>query len=158
MLIKYIKSVLWRVAKCLSYIEEARCLKVKSSARSNTVNNTARYCNLTILLLAFIYICSLELFIFSRSIEFMYRMNCFRFLLVSSLLLTGQLPTLSTLFFRIYLSFFSLKNYRKSRVPMQTLHTNGRPFVVCLYMYKRNKDKILRPHTHTHTLPTAIDL
>ena len=24
-----IKSVLWRVAKCLSYIEEARCLKVK---------------------------------------------------------------------------------------------------------------------------------
>ena len=28
MLIKYIKSVLWRVAKCLSYIEEARCLKV----------------------------------------------------------------------------------------------------------------------------------
>ena len=29
MLIKYIKSVLWRVAKSLSYIEEARCLKVK---------------------------------------------------------------------------------------------------------------------------------
>ena len=27
-LIKYIKSVLWRIAKCLSYIEEARCLKV----------------------------------------------------------------------------------------------------------------------------------
>ena len=27
-LIKYIKSVLWRGAKCLSYIEEARCLKV----------------------------------------------------------------------------------------------------------------------------------
>ena len=31
LLIKYIKSVLWRAAKCLSYIEEARCLKVKSS-------------------------------------------------------------------------------------------------------------------------------
>jgi len=30
-LIKYIKSVLWRVAKCLSYIEEARCLKVNSN-------------------------------------------------------------------------------------------------------------------------------
>jgi len=30
LLIKYIKSVLWRVAKCVSYIEEARCLKVKS--------------------------------------------------------------------------------------------------------------------------------
>jgi hypothetical protein len=28
-LIKYIKSVLWRVAKGLSYIEDARCLKVK---------------------------------------------------------------------------------------------------------------------------------
>ena len=28
LLIKYIKSILWRVAKCLSYIEEARCLKV----------------------------------------------------------------------------------------------------------------------------------
>jgi hypothetical protein len=26
-LIKYIKSVLWRVAKRLSYIEDARCLK-----------------------------------------------------------------------------------------------------------------------------------
>ena len=28
LLIKYIKSFLWRLAKCLSYIEEARCLKV----------------------------------------------------------------------------------------------------------------------------------
>ena len=28
LLIKYIKSILWRVAKCLSYIEEAQCLKV----------------------------------------------------------------------------------------------------------------------------------
>ena len=31
LLIKYIKSVLWRVAKCLSYTEEARCLKVNAS-------------------------------------------------------------------------------------------------------------------------------
>ena len=31
LLIKYIKSVLWRVAKHLSYIENARCLKVKPS-------------------------------------------------------------------------------------------------------------------------------
>jgi len=30
LLIKYIKSVLWTVAKCLSYIEEARCLKVNN--------------------------------------------------------------------------------------------------------------------------------
>jgi len=29
LLIKYIKSVLWRVATRLSYIEDARCLKVK---------------------------------------------------------------------------------------------------------------------------------
>ena len=30
LLIKYIKSVLWRVAKRLSYIQDARCLKVKT--------------------------------------------------------------------------------------------------------------------------------
>ena len=30
MLIKYIKSILWRAAKHLSYIEDARCLKVNS--------------------------------------------------------------------------------------------------------------------------------
>ena len=30
LLIKCIKNTLWRVAKCLSYIEEARCLKVNS--------------------------------------------------------------------------------------------------------------------------------
>jgi hypothetical protein len=29
LLIKYIQSVLWRVAKCLCYIEDAGCLKVK---------------------------------------------------------------------------------------------------------------------------------
>jgi len=33
LLIKYIKSVLWRVAKCLSYKEEARCLKVKTNIK-----------------------------------------------------------------------------------------------------------------------------
>jgi hypothetical protein len=32
-LIKYIKSVLWRVTKFLSYIEEARCLKVNTYGR-----------------------------------------------------------------------------------------------------------------------------
>ena len=30
LLIKYIKSVLWRIAKRLSYIEDARCLKVNT--------------------------------------------------------------------------------------------------------------------------------
>ena len=34
LLIKYTKSVLWRVAKCLSYIEEARCLKVNVTLKS----------------------------------------------------------------------------------------------------------------------------
>ena len=34
LLIKYIKSVLWRVSKCLSYIEEARCLKVNVKRRA----------------------------------------------------------------------------------------------------------------------------
>ena len=33
LLIKYIRSVLWRVVRCLSYIEEARCLKVKKGWR-----------------------------------------------------------------------------------------------------------------------------
>ena len=31
LLIKYIKSILWRVAKCLSYIEKAQCLMVKEA-------------------------------------------------------------------------------------------------------------------------------
>jgi len=34
-LIKYIKSVLWRAAKCLSYIEEERGLKVKRQVKSH---------------------------------------------------------------------------------------------------------------------------
>jgi len=37
LLIKYIQSVLWRVVKRLSYIEDARCLKVK-----NQYNTTYR--------------------------------------------------------------------------------------------------------------------
>ena len=37
LLIKYIKSVLWRVAKCLSYIEEARYLKVKLAVFTNYI-------------------------------------------------------------------------------------------------------------------------
>jgi len=65
---------------------------------------------LTILLLVFVYNCSLERFIFSKYMEFMYLMNCLKFLLINSLLLTGQLPFLSTLFFRISLSFFSLSH------------------------------------------------
>ena len=59
----------------------------------------------------FIYICLLEWSIFSKSIDFIYLMNCFKYLLVSSLLHTGQLPTLSTLVFRISLSFFSLLHW-----------------------------------------------
>ena len=40
LLIKYIKSVLWRVAKCLSYIEEARCLKVNLSSHAMALGLT----------------------------------------------------------------------------------------------------------------------
>ena len=35
LLIKYIKSVLWKVAKCLSYIEEVRCLKVNEDCHNH---------------------------------------------------------------------------------------------------------------------------
>jgi hypothetical protein len=54
----------------------------------------------------------------------MYLMNCFRYLLVSSLLLTGQLPTLSTLVFRVSLSFFNLLHWdiRWSTVCVLYLH------------------------------------
>jgi len=37
LLIKYTKSVLWRVAKRLSYIEDARCLKVKELFKNISV-------------------------------------------------------------------------------------------------------------------------
>jgi hypothetical protein len=43
LLIKYIKSVLWRVAKRLSYIEDARYLKVKWLPRVRC-NKAARIC------------------------------------------------------------------------------------------------------------------
>ena len=33
LLIKYIKSVLWRVVKCLSYIQDAQCLKFNYSMK-----------------------------------------------------------------------------------------------------------------------------
>jgi hypothetical protein len=90
-------------------------------------SNTTFCCNHTILLLVFIYICSLEWFNFSRSIQFMYLMNCFRYPLVSSLLLNGQLPTLSTLVFRVSLSFFSLLHWNIiwSIVCVPCLHGNS---------------------------------
>ena len=44
LLIKYIKSVLWRVAKCLSYIEEARCLRVKRFSSYRAVNGLPHTC------------------------------------------------------------------------------------------------------------------
>ena len=42
-LIKYIKSVLWRVAKRLSYKQEARCLKVKDSTENVTVEDVTGF-------------------------------------------------------------------------------------------------------------------
>ena len=43
LLIKYIKSVLWRVAKRLSYIEDARCLKDNKSKLSHPVGLTCHF-------------------------------------------------------------------------------------------------------------------
>ena len=54
------------------------------------------------------YICSLERFIFSKSIVLIYLINCFKYLRVISLFLTGQLPSFLTLHCNIPLSFFNL--------------------------------------------------
>ena len=43
MLIKYIKSVLWRETKRLSYIEDARCLKVNNHNATSWVHYTTSY-------------------------------------------------------------------------------------------------------------------
>ena len=43
LLIKYIKSVLWRVAKRLSYIEDARCLKVNAAVILMISTNIVRH-------------------------------------------------------------------------------------------------------------------
>jgi len=40
---KYIKSVLWRVAKRLSYIQDARCLKVKMTLKNTTFRRQDRF-------------------------------------------------------------------------------------------------------------------
>ena len=68
----------------------------------------------------------------------MYLINCFKYLLVNLLLLTGQLPTLSTLVFRISLSFFSLLhwNVRWCTVCMPCLHGHsGLPIIFNLCKY-----------------------
>ena len=41
-MIKYIKSVLWRVAKCLSYIEEVLCLTVNVATQRNALTQTTK--------------------------------------------------------------------------------------------------------------------
>ena len=66
---------------------------ITSSACSITVSNTTCYRSLPFLLIVLIYI----LFIFSRSIELIYLSNCFKYLFVSSLLLTGHLSTFNPL-------------------------------------------------------------
>ena len=47
LLIKYIKSVLWKVAKCLSYIEETRCLKVNGFLVKRVIHSSHTYYKLT---------------------------------------------------------------------------------------------------------------
>ena len=62
LLIKYIKSVLWRVAKRLSYIEDEMCLKVKNSDnffftfftvlwRCQTISHTGKFITSVVLLI-----------------------------------------------------------------------------------------------------------
>jgi hypothetical protein len=70
----------------------------------------------------------------------MYLMNYFRYLMVSSLLLTCQLPTLSTLVFRVSRSFFSLlqQNIRWCTVCMPCLHGHsGLPIIFNRCEYDR---------------------
>ena len=67
-------------------------------------------------------------------------MNCFKYLLLSSLLLSGQLPTLSTLFFRVSPSFFSILhwNIRWCTVCMPCLHGHsGLPIIFNRCKYDR---------------------
>ena len=49
LLFKYIKSVLWRVAKRLSYIEDARCLKVKTITQRSRQQRTVSWLYMRIL-------------------------------------------------------------------------------------------------------------
>jgi len=80
------------------------------------------------------------IYLFEVHFEFIYLMNCFKYLLVSSLLLTGQLPTLSTLFFRVSLSFFSILHWyiRLSTVCMSCLHGHsGLPVIFNRCKYDR---------------------
>ena len=50
LLMKYIKSVLWRVAKCLSYIEEARRLKVNHYLIKGTIFEKKKLLNIKFVL------------------------------------------------------------------------------------------------------------
>jgi hypothetical protein len=90
-------------------------LLIISSACSITVRNTTCYRCLPFLLIVLIYIW----FIFSKSIELIYPSNCFQYLFVSSLLLTGHLPTFNTLLFRCALSFTSHSHLNKSTSPFR---------------------------------------
>jgi hypothetical protein len=79
-------------------------------------------------------------FIFFRSIELIYLSNCFKYLSVSSLLLTGHLPTFNTLLFSCAFSFTSLShlNVRWSTVCVPCLHGHsGHPIIFnrCKYDY-----------------------
>ena len=50
LLIKYIKSIIWRVAKCLSYIQDARCLKFNWLGDNETdavCEQVTSYCHTT---------------------------------------------------------------------------------------------------------------
>ena len=50
LLIKHIKSVVWRVAKRLSYMEDARCLKVKLTGFMSVTTSMRIFCETSLLL------------------------------------------------------------------------------------------------------------
>ena len=96
---------------------------IKSLACSITICNTTCYYTF---LFSF-YICSLERFIFSQSIVLIYLINCFKYLWVSSLFLTGQLPSFLTLHCNVPISYFNLlhSNIKWSTVWMPRLHEHS---------------------------------
>jgi hypothetical protein len=113
----YFHTYAWTFLSLLQYMF---FFLIRSSACSITVSNTTCYRCIPFLLIVIIYIW----FIFSKSIELIYLSNCFKYLFVSSLLLTGHLPTFNTLLFRCALSFTSLSHLiiRWSTVCVPCLH------------------------------------
>ena len=109
---------------------------IKSSACSITVSNTTCYHSLPFLLIVFIYIS----FNFSKSIELIYLSNCFKYLFVSSLLVTGHLPTLIHCSSDVLFRSLAFRTGILDDLPFvcQNAHVHMYVYVcmyVCMYVY-----------------------